>query len=224
MERVFNDEDFNAIVDQRKRVLRVFYIVLGAYLVLAAASLIYYTSLPYKDKMQSLPKAAMFISTALFVVFLFLYMGIKYHRVNKYYKMMYYLSEGMKNVEENYFVGFELNDLQKDGVDAISCVFKTWSRKKKEWMRREAYWDAEKPLPPFKTGDYVLYVVQSNFVVAYEILKRGGDVFEDMASAGDISAAGGADSTGSTGGAGGADSTGGANGADSTGNAGEENQ
>lgn len=214
MERVFNDEDFNAIVDQRKRVLRVFYIVLGAYLALAAASLIYYTSLPYKDKMQSLPKAAMFISTALFVVFLFLYMGIKYHRVNKYYKMMYYLSEGMKNVEENYFVGFELNDLQKDGVDAISCVFKTWSRKKKEWMRREAYWDAEKPLPPFKTGDYVLYVVQSNFVVAYEILKRGGDVFEDMASAGQISAAGGAN------GAGNADSAGNANGAGSAGNAG----
>ena len=218
MERVFNDEDFNAIVDQRKRVLRVFYIVLGAYLVLAAASLIYYTSLPYKDKMQSLPKAAMFISTALFVVFLFLYMGIKYHRVNKYYKMMYYLSEGMKNVEENYFVGFELNDLQKDGVDAISCVFKTWSRKKKEWMRREAYWDAEKPLPPFKTGDYVLYVVQSNFVVAYEILKRGGDVFEDMASAGQISAAGGAN------GAGNADSAGNANGVGNAGNAGEENR
>lgn len=230
MERVFNDEDFNAIVDQRKRVLRVFYIVLGAYLVLAAASLIYYTSLPYKDKMQSLPKAAMFISTALFVVFLFLYMGIKYHRVNKYYKMMYYLSEGMKNVEENYFVGFELNDLQKDGVDAISCVFKTWSRKKKEWMRREAYWDAEKPLPPFKTGDYVLYVVQSNFVVAYEILKRGGDVFEDMASAGQISAAGNADNANGAGNAGGAngadnaDSAGNAGGAGNAGNAGEENR
>ena len=183
MERVFDDEDFNAIVDQRKRVLRVFYIVLGAYIALAAASLLYYTSLPYKDKMQALPKAVMFISTSLFVVFLFLYMGIKYHRVNKYYKMMYYLSEGMKNVEENYFVGFELNDLQKDSVDAISCVFKTWSKKKKEWMRREAYWDAEKSLPPFEAGDFVRYVVQSNFVVAYEVLEKGGEVFADTASA-----------------------------------------
>lgn len=115
----------------------------------------------------------MFISTALFIVFLFLYMGIKYHRVNKYCKMMYYLSEGMKNVEENYFVGFELNDLQKDNVDAISCVFKTWSKKKKEWHApQEAYWAAEKSLPPFEAGDYVRYVVQSNFVVAYEVLKR----------------------------------------------------
>ena len=122
--------------------------------------------------MQSLPKTVMFIATALFVVFLFLYMGIKYHRINKYYKMVYYLSEGLKNVEENYFVGFELNDLQKDSVDAISCVFRTWSYKKKEWMRREAYWDVEKRLPPFEKGDLVKYLVQSNFIVAYEIEEK----------------------------------------------------
>ena len=172
MQRVYTDEDFNDAADQRKRVARVFWIVLAMYIALAVASLIYYTSLPYKDKMQSLPKTVMFISTALFVVFLFLYMGIKYHRINKYYKMVYYLSEGLKNVEENYFVGFELNDLQKDSVDAISCVFKTWSYKKKEWMRREAYWDVEKRLPPFEKGDLVKYVVQSNFIVAYEIEEK----------------------------------------------------
>ena len=102
MQRVYTDEDFNDAADQRKRVARVFWIVLAVYIALAAASLIYYTSLPYKDKMQSLPKTVMFISTALFVVFLFLYMGIKYHRINKYYKMVYYLSEGLKNVEENF--------------------------------------------------------------------------------------------------------------------------
>ena len=172
MQRVYTDEDFNDAADQRKRVALVFWIVLAVYIALAAASLIYYTSLPYKDKMQSLPKTVMFISTALFVVFLFLYMGIKYHRINKYYKMVYYLSEGLKNVEENYFVGFELNDLQKDSVDAISCVFRTWSYKKKEWMRREAYWDVEKRLPPFEKGDLVKYVVQSNFIVAYEIEEK----------------------------------------------------
>lgn len=34
MERVFDDEDFNAILDQRKKVKLVFYIVLGAYIAL----------------------------------------------------------------------------------------------------------------------------------------------------------------------------------------------
>lgn len=173
MQRVYNDEDFNAVLDQKKRIALLFWIVLAVYIVLSIVSLVYYTSLPYEDDMQALPKAVMFISTAFFVIFIFFYMGIKYHRANKYYKMMYYLSEGMKNVEENYFVGFELNDLQKDNVDAISCVFKTWSYKKKEWMRREAYWDVEKHLPPFEEGDLVKYIVQSNFVVAYEVVQKG---------------------------------------------------
>ena len=79
-------------------------------------------------------------------------------------------------------MGFELNDLQKDNVDAISCVFKTWSKKKKEWMRREAYWAAEKSLPPFEAGDYVRYVVQSNFVVAYEVLKRSEEASDGAES------------------------------------------
>ena len=184
MQRVFTDDDFNAIVDQKKRVLLVFRIVLAAYLALAVSSLVYYMSLPYKDGMQKLPKTTMFVATALFVVFLFLYMGIKYHRVKKYYKMMYYLSEGLKNVEENYFVGFELNDLQKDSVDAISCVFKTWSYKKKEWMRREAYWDVEKRLPLFKEGDMVRYVVQSNFIVAYEVTESAEKTEEAEENAG----------------------------------------
>lgn len=184
MQRVFTDDDFNAVVDQKKRVLAVFWGVLGGYLAVAVWSLIYYISLPYKDDMQKLPKTVMFIATSLLIVFCFLYMGIKYHRVKKYYKMMYYLSEGLKNVEENYFVGFELNDLQKDCVDAISCVFKTWSYKKKEWMRREAYWDVEKRLPPFTEGDLVRYVVQSNFILAYDVIERAenGDGQEEKAT------------------------------------------
>ena len=184
MQRVFSDDDFNAVIDQKKRVFSLFLVVVAVYSALAVWSLIYYISLPYKDDMQKLPKTVMFIATSLLIVFCFLYMGIKYHRVKKYYKMMYYLSEGLKNVEENYFVGFELNDLQKDCVDAISCVFKTWSYKKKEWMRREAYWDVEKRLPPFKEGDLVRYVVQSNFILAYDVIEKAenGDGQEEKST------------------------------------------
>ena len=34
------------------------------------------------------------------------FVGIKLFRVRKYCKMMGYLSAGIKNVEENYFMGF----------------------------------------------------------------------------------------------------------------------
>lgn len=198
MQRVYSDDDFNAVVDQKKRVLALFFIVMAIYTALAVCSLVYYISLPYKDAMQKLPKTVMFIATSLLIVFLFLYMGIKYHRVKKYYKMMYYLSEGLKNVEENYFVGFELNDLQKDSVDAISCVFKTWSYKKKEWMRREAYWDVEKRLPPFNEGDLVRYVVQSNFILAYDVIEKAQNSNE-QAENGDEQTENGTDTAASAG-------------------------
>ena len=129
--------------------------------------------------MQTLPKVCVYVASALYAIFVFPFMGIKYHRVRRYYKMMYYLSEGLKNVEENYFVGFEEKELQKDYVDVISCVFKTWNRKKSEWMEREAYFDKEKPLPDFHRGDLVKYIVQSNFIVQYEIIERGALVEDE---------------------------------------------
>lgn len=173
MTTIYNDGDFNKVIAQKRKIFGVFAGVTIGYAVFCLAWLIYYISLPYADPMQSLPKTCVYIASVCYVVFLFPFMGIKYHRVRKYYKMMYYLSEGLKNAEENYFVGFEEKDLQKDYVDAVSCVFKTWSRKKSEWMEREAYLDKEKPLPDFGRGDLVKYVVQSNFLIQYEIVERG---------------------------------------------------
>lgn len=179
MTTIYNDGDFNKVIAQKRKIFGVFTGVTIGYAVFCLAWLIYYISLPYADPMQSLPKTCVYIASVCYVVFLFPFMGIKYHRVRKYYKMMYYLSEGLKNAEENYFVGFEEKDLQKDYVDAVSCVFKTWSRKKSEWMEREAYLDKEKPLPDFGRGDLVKYVVQSNFLIQYEIVERGALVDEE---------------------------------------------
>ncbi len=179
MTTIYNDGDFNKVIAQKRKIFGVFAGVTIGYAVFCLAWLIYYISLPYADPMQSLPKTCVYIASVCYVVFLFPFMGIKYHRVRKYYKMMYYLSEGLKNAEENYFVGFEEKDLQKDYVDAVSCVFKTWSRKKSEWMEREAYLDKEKPLPDFGRGDLVKYVVQSNFLIQYEIVERGALVDEE---------------------------------------------
>lgn len=179
MTTIYNDGDFNKVIAQKRKIFGVFAGVTIGYAVFCLAWLIYYISLPYADPMQSLPKTCVYIASVCYVVFLFPFMGIKYHRVRKYYKMMYYLSEGLKNAEENYFVGFEEKDLQKDYVDAVSCVFKTWSRKKSEWMERETYLDKEKPLPDFGRGDLVKYVVQSNFLIQYEIVERGALVDEE---------------------------------------------
>ena len=82
------------------------------------------------------------------------------------------LPQVVKSKEENYFVKFEKDTLQKDNIDTVTCVFMAWNRKKQEWMRREVYFDSEKPLPEFGRGDLIRYITQSNFIVEYEILSR----------------------------------------------------
>lgn len=206
MKTVYNDADFNAVCAQKKRLLTIFWSVLAVYFAFCVAWLVYYTSLPYEDPKQTLPKACVYVASALLVVFAFPFMGIKFNRVRRYYKMMYYLSEGLKNVEENYFVGFEKKELQKDYVDVVSAIFKTWNNKKQEWMVREAYVDVEKPLPDLEAGDLVKYVTQGNFIVQYTVLERGALApedagLDDFVDEDELEAAGTAESTSETDGA-----------------------
>ena len=173
MTTVYCDGDLNKVYDQKRRIMRGFWWVTLAYLLFCLGFWLHYLTLPYADPMQKVVKFAVYTASVAYAIFLFPYMGIKYHRARKYYRMIYYLSEGLKVTEENYFVCFAEKDLQKDFVDVSACIFKTWNKKKCEWMEREVYLDEEKETPDFKEGDLVRYVTQSNFLLQYEIIERG---------------------------------------------------
>ena len=173
MIKVYSDEDFSAICEQKRKVLFTFFLVTAIYALIGVTCLIYRSSLPYADPLLWVPEWIAYVATVLYVVFAFPFMGIKYYRIRKYYKMLYYASEGIKNDEQNYFVCFEKCDLNKDYVDVIACVFMIWNKKKQEWMKRVAYIDSEKDLPDFNRGDLVRYITQGNFIIQYEILARG---------------------------------------------------
>lgn len=173
MTKFYFENDLNSVYIQRKKILTIFLVMVAVYLIYCVAWLLFYFSLPYKDPKQNVVKAAVYVVSAIFVVFSFLFMGIKFSRVNKYYKMISDLSNGIKYKEENYFVCFAKHSLQKNSVDVVSCVFKTWNKKKKEWMEREIYIDCEKELPDFETGDYIRYITQANFLIGYDIIKKG---------------------------------------------------
>ena len=178
MTSVYSDADFLAVYKQKKKVYGVFWAVTFVYLAFCVAWLVYFMSLPYADSMQALPKACVFVASGLYMIFAFPYLTIKASRVKRYFKLMTYLSDGLKGEEKNYFYTFEKKLLQKDNIDVTGCVFETWSKKKQEWLDREAYWDNEKPLPKFESGDYVKYIVQSNVIVQYEILQKHALEFE----------------------------------------------
>lgn len=180
MVSVYKDADYLATYKQKQRVWWTFVGVTLVYLAFCIAWLVYYISLPYNDPKQLLPKWSVWSVTVLYVVFLYVFMGIKYSRVRRYYKMLTYVSTGLKHEETNYFYCFDEKSLQKDNIDVMACVFETWSKKKCEWMEREAYFDPEMPEPPFESGDYVHYITQSNFVIQYEILQKKALEFEEV--------------------------------------------
>ncbi|MBE5747331.1 MAG: hypothetical protein E7352_04065 [Clostridiales bacterium] len=179
MVSVYKDADYLAVYKQRKRLLYIFWALTVAYLGFSGGCLAYHISLPYRDPMLIWPKVMVISASILYMVFIFPFMSIKFGRVNRYYKLMGFLSEGLKSEEKNYFYCFEEKALQKDNVDVMGCVFETWNKKHSEWMEREAFWDKEKPLPAFDSGDYVQYVVQSNFIVQYRILQKQALEFQE---------------------------------------------
>ncbi|MBQ9728329.1 MAG: hypothetical protein IJV85_01915 [Clostridia bacterium] len=176
---VYTDADYLASYKQKKRIVLTFWAVTACYVMFCGAWLAYHISLPYKHPMLFLPKLLIYVASAAYVLFAFPYLAIKYERIRRYYKMLHYVSVGLKQTEQNYFYCFAKQDLPKDHVDVVSCIFNTWNDKKKEWLERETYLDAEKPFPDFGNGDLVRYVTQSNFLIQYEIVERDAMEYEE---------------------------------------------
>ena len=169
---VYSDADYLSAYKQKKRIFRGFMIITLVYFAICIAMLIYHISLPYASKLDAIPKAVTYVISGLYIAFIFPYMSIKFSRARRYVKMLFYVSEGLKMEESNYFYIFRTKNLQKDHIDVISCVFETWSKKRQEWQEREVYFDLEKPQPEFENGDYVRYISQSNFLVQYEMIEK----------------------------------------------------
>ena len=174
---IFEDNDLLSAYKQKRKIFWFYMLILAIYVVICLTCILIYMGLPFKDPMQAVPKWIVYISSALFVIFSFPYMGIKHHRIRKYYKLISYLSVGLKQVNESKFLRYEEPEL-KDGVDLYILIFSEWNTKKSEYMDRKIFCDYEKPLPEFKSGDIVRYLTQGNLMVAYEIIGHD-DAFVD---------------------------------------------
>lgn len=166
---IFDDNDLLAAFKQKRKIFWFFMLILAIYVAVCLTCLIVYIEMPYKDPMQFVPKWIVYVVSALFIIFCFPYLGIKHLRVRKYYKLISYLSVGLKQVNESKFLRYEEAEL-KDGVDLYVLLFSEWNHKKQEYMDRKIFCDKEKALPAFETGDVVRYLTQGNLMVAYEVI------------------------------------------------------
>lgn len=166
---VFNDDDLVKAFKQKQRIWYAYVGVLAFFLALCVACIVYYVSLPYEDPTAPVPLWIICVASCLFVIFSYIFLGIKFQRARKYYKIVSYLSVGMKQVNNSIFLRYEEPEL-KDSVDYYVLTMSEWSKKKSEYMDRKIYCDKEKPRPEFQGGDIVRYLTQGNIMVEYEVV------------------------------------------------------
>lgn len=154
---------------QRRKILAVFWGVTAAFVVLFLSFTVAYTQLPYADPSGPWYIAATCVSAALYLIFVFPFMGIKFKRCNAYCKMLKFISAGLK---EHAVMPFEdIEDwVTHDGVDCNVAVFAVKNIKKDELMRRQIFVDGEKEFPPFTVGGSAHIVSQGNLLIEYELI------------------------------------------------------
>ncbi len=166
----FVEEDFFKVKKQRKIALTVFFIVLGVYLFLSVGVMLWYISLPYQSPTITTVKAVHYSITALMVIFSFLFLGIKYKRVNRFYRIAYNLINAIKETSTGNFLEYDETLQDKDGVDFKSLVFVEWNKYKNDFFERKVLVFNEREFPQIPENANVKYVTQGNVLVSYEIL------------------------------------------------------
>ncbi len=166
----FTKSDFEAAKRQRKKWLIAYFIVLGVYVLLSAGLLVWYLLLPYHSPTITTVKLIHYPLTAVFVIFSFVYLGIPFKRVNRFYKTCYNLSTGHREEWTGSFFEYDETLQDKDGVDFKSLVFIEWNKYKNDYFERKVLVFYEKPFPEIPEKATVKYVTQSNVLIDYEIL------------------------------------------------------
>ena len=169
MTRLYRDSDLWDAHRQRARILLGFFIATALFLAGFLAVFVCYIMLPYEDPNGTWMTALACVLAAAYIAFLFPYMGICFRRVNAYYKMLRFISVGLKESMVAPFAGAE-DWTTVDGVDVNVATFRVHNYKRDEDMIRQIYVDGEKDFPPFEEGGSVHVVSQGNLLIEYELL------------------------------------------------------
>lgn len=171
MVKLYQDSDLWDAIMQRRRILAVFFAVTTAFAAGLLSLVICYSQLPYQDPNGTWMIVVSCVLTALYIAFVFPYMGICFKRSNCYCKMLKFISVGLKESMKAPFAGIE-NWLTRDGVDVNVATFSINNIKREETMIRQIYVDGEKDFPAFQEGFYARTVSQGNLLIEYELTEE----------------------------------------------------
>lgn len=170
MTEYFLEEFYHKAKNQRKTVLGWYIAIAVIYAIFSIGMFLYFKTFIYNDPRISLAKFIHYSVTALFVVFSFIYLGIPYKRVNRYYRLCYNLVTGIRETSTGSFLEYDESLHDKDGVDMKSLIFIEWNKYKNDFFERKVLVLNEMEFPKLIEGANVKYITQGNVLISYEIL------------------------------------------------------
>ena len=170
MTQFFFNSEFDVAKKQRNITLMIYFITLAVYLFISVGLFLWFRTLPYNAEEITTIKLIHYPITFVFAIFSFIYFGIKYKRINKYYKMVRNLITGLKETSTGSFFEYDESIRTKDGVDFKSLVFLEWNKYKNDFFERHVLVLNEMDFPHFEENQNVRYVTQGNVLISYEIL------------------------------------------------------
>ena len=172
----YNEKLYENTKKQRKKVLTIFFVLLGVYLVYTIGLLIWFTTLTYKSPTIPLVKFLLHFVNVVFGIFAFLYLRLKYRMVNRYYKALTNINTGIRETYEGTFIEYDETVQNERGVEYKSLIFEEWNKYKKSIFKRKVLVFNDLPFPEIEKGSLVEFVTQSNILVKYEIKQKGEEI------------------------------------------------
>ena len=166
----FDENELLKLKKHRSKLLWVFGVTVGIYLLITAGLLTWYILLPYASPTHGVIKAIEFVLTGIVIIFLFVFMGIPFKRTNKNYKFCLHLQDGKREVSEGSFFEYDEDIQYQEGIDCKSLVFIEWNKYKKDYFERKVLVFYDKPFPEIPQAQDVRYVTQGNFLISYEFI------------------------------------------------------
>ncbi len=170
MTEIYQEQDFITAKRQKKTIYTTLFVSIGLYLAVAMGLWAWYFTLPYKSPKIPTVKILQSLLIGIYIIFLFIYCGIKVRRIRRYCIMLKHLKTGLTEENIGEFLRFEQEIEAHEGVDFYTLVFSEWYEKKEEFYERKVLIDAEKARPALTKGDVVSFITQGNILLRYKVV------------------------------------------------------
>lgn len=183
MKEYFTEQQFISAKKQRKIVIGGYIGVMILYVILSVGIFLWYRTFPYLDPRINTAKFIHYSLTALMVIFSFIYLGIPFKRVNRFYRITYQMLTGIRETSTGSFFEYDETLQDKDGVDMKSLIFIEWNKYKNDFFERKVLVFDELEFPKIPENANVRYITQGNVLISYEILDIPTDETNEEESA-----------------------------------------